>query len=318
MVFDELKGSERLLVQAPLVPVQGTRFQSTGFPEIGPALYQAADGRNMLLMESNQSMANRLEAVCWDEAAGDLVKCLRGLPYIQVLGVDKKPLTNSILEAHRINSPYILEGKDKNFMKLIAGELTPSKDGSKLGRVDLRKLSRLLLKYDANALIHGAFLAKEEIAGGRMRLPRALSAFIEVSDVSIATSGGVKRDDVNPSGEAKKGFGHVPFVREEFTGNIQAYFNLDLAQIRGYGLGKDAEDLLIALSIYKITRFLKDGLKLRTACDLECRDGPKATRPMGYVLPSLQQMEDLLPKLIDGCKKSFSEPNPYVVMYEGG
>ena len=312
MVFEELKGSERLLIQAPLVPVQGTRFQSTGFPEIGPALYQAADGRAMILVESNQSMANRLEAVCWDEAKGDLVECLRGLPYIKVVGPDKEPLTNSILEAHRINSPYILESTNKTFLEITKKELNVGKEG----RVDIRGFSRFLFKYDINALIHGAFIAKEDIAGGRMRLARALSAFIEASDVTIVTSGGVKRDDVDPSGDTKKGFGHVPFVREEFTGNIQAYFNLDLAQIRGYGLGKDAEDLLVCISLYKVARFLRDGLKLRTACDLECNGGAKASRPAEYALPSIHQLEEMLPKLIENCKGSFSQPAPYVVVYE--
>src|SRR5690606_15709330 len=100
---------------------------------------------------------------------------------------------------------------------------------------------------------HGVFLAKKDLAGGRLRLPRALSAFIEASDVKVAASGGVKNDSVNPSGDTAKGFGNVPFPRDEFvSAEINAYFNLDLAQLRGYGLGYDVYTLLVALALYKI------------------------------------------------------------------
>ena len=67
-----------------LKPIQGDRFQTTGFPDLGPARYQLHDGTEMLLVESSQSVANRLEAVCWDDAAGDLVKSLTGLPYVKI------------------------------------------------------------------------------------------------------------------------------------------------------------------------------------------------------------------------------------------
>src|SRR5690606_19439997 len=116
----------------------------------------------------------------------------------------------------------------------------------------------------------GIFLAKKELAGGRLRLPRALSAFIEAADAKVAASGGVKNDSVNPSGDAAKGFGNVPFSRDEYVSpKITAYFNLDLAQIRAFGLGDAVEKLLIALALYKVQRFLAAGLRLRTACDLE-------------------------------------------------
>ncbi|MCS6971086.1 MAG: type I-U CRISPR-associated protein Cas7, partial [Planctomycetes bacterium] len=56
----------RLLFTIPLKPLQGDRFQPTGFPSLGAATYQTAEGLK-LLVESAQSMANRLETVCWDD-----------------------------------------------------------------------------------------------------------------------------------------------------------------------------------------------------------------------------------------------------------
>ena len=65
--FSPLEKAPRLLMEAELEPVQGTRFQPTGFPDLGAATYEGPDGTPMLLVESAQSMANRLESVCWDE-----------------------------------------------------------------------------------------------------------------------------------------------------------------------------------------------------------------------------------------------------------
>jgi CRISPR-associated protein Csb1 len=266
----------------------------------------------MLLVESAQSMANRLEAVCWDPVQNDWVAALKGLPCVVVKNKDGKEITNSVLEAHRINSPYILEGKDKTFLNTLKTELAVGE----LAAVDLKLLSKTLLKYDINALIHGVFIAKSEVAGGRMRLPRALTAFIEASQVNTASSGGVKNDALNPSGEASKGFGNVPFHREEFTGNITAYFVLDLALIRGFGLGADAENLLIALSLFKIRRFLNEGLRLRTACDLELVGDLAAKKPAGYPVPSLAEIERALPSLIQAAATQFAKPAKTSVTFD--
>src|SRR5690606_22457645 len=165
--------------------------------------------------------------------------------------------------------------------------------------------------------LHGVFLAKKELAGGRLRLARSLSGFIEAADVKLAASGGVKNDHVNPSGDTAKGFGNVPFSRDEYvSGNITAFFNLDLAQIRAFGLGDTAERLLIALALYKIRRFLETGLRLRTACDLEALE-VCASRPGGFRLPETRELEDALPELIAAAAAEglFSDPPVTPVTY---
>lgn len=296
--FSKLNGTPRLLLRARLKPLQGTRFQPTGFPEIGPALYEGPDGTPMLLVESAQSMANRMEAVCWDTVQDDWVAPLKGLSVVRVKDANGKPLTNSVLEAHRINSPYILEGKDKTIHDRLKEELADMEEGM----VDLRKLAKLLLTLDVNALLHGVFLAKKQLAGGRLRLPRALSAFIEAKGVRIAASGGVKNDTVNPSGDTSKGFGNVPFARDEFVApEINAYFNLDLAQLKGYGFSTAVYNLLVAIALYKIRAFLEHGLRLRTACDLECEE-VEVQKPRGVELPELKELSEALPGLIEAAK----------------
>lgn len=304
-ITERLTGAPRLLMEARLKPLQGHRFQPTGFADLGPARYTLPDGTEMLLVESVQSVANRMELACWDEGTGDLIQALRGLPYIRVKSANGGTLTNSVLEAHRINSPYILEGRDKS----VFDRLKQDAAAMEIGPVDIRALSKLILKYDPNAIIHGVFLAKSDLAGGRLRLQRLLSGFIEASDVRPAESGGVKNDRVDPSGDPKKGFGNVPFHRTEFVAKeIKAYFNLDLALLRGYGLGDDPTELLLALALFKIRRFLSTGLRLRTACDLELDGELTVTRPSGFTVPTEDDLLAECTRLIAACKAYLADP----------
>src|SRR3954464_4440777 len=107
--LEALKTAPRVLIEAALKPVAGSRIQPTGFPDLGPATYQDANDVPTLLVESAQSMANRLEAVCWDEGANDIAPELKGVPFVRVklagLG-DGSDTTTSLQEFHRLNSPY--------------------------------------------------------------------------------------------------------------------------------------------------------------------------------------------------------------------
>ncbi len=293
-----LAHTSRLLFEIPLRPLQGQRFQPTGFPGLGAATFQTAGGLS-LLVESAQSMANRLELTGWDESVNELKAELQGISHVRVLRKGAF-LTDTVLEAHRLNSPYLLEGRDKSFFDTLKSEL----GGLEAGPIDRKKLAMTLLKFDVGSLLHGVFLAKKDLAGGRLRLARALSAFIEADDARVAASGGVKNDHVNPSGDTKAGFGNVPFARDEFTAaRITLYANLDLGQIRGYGLGADVERLLTLLALYKLRVLVDGSLRLRTACDLEpATDRIEARRPASFLLPDASALAEALQPAIAACR----------------
>ncbi len=296
--LESLKHTNRLLFKISLEPVQGSRFQPTGFPSLGAARFQTVNGES-LLVESAQSMANHLEMTIWDAAKKDVKVELDGLSHVRVMRKGEF-LTDTILESHRLNSPYLLEGTDKTFLDKLKGELGVLETGP----VDRRRLAKVILKYDINSLLHGVFLAKKELAGGRLRVARALSAFIEADDVRVAASGGVKDDHVNPSGDTKAGFGNVPFARDEYTAqSIILYVNLDLTQVRGYGLGDAAERLLMLLSLYKLRILTDEDMRLRTACDFQVKDGDiRATMPEEWRLPVLVDLKKDLCAAISKCK----------------
>lgn len=304
MTLFDIPNSPRLLIRASLAPLQGSRFQPTGFPDLGAARYRLHDGLEMLLVESAQSVANRMESVCWDDEAADLVEPLRGLPYVQVYEGDK-PLTNSLMEAHRLNSVYIERSDFRPALKESIGY-----DDKK--PLDRGRLVSAVCKYDPNALLHGVFL--ESIAGV-LRIPRALSGFIEARNVHEVASGGVKNDNVRASkGEgdqdASQGYGNVPYHRVEFTAEaIEAFFNIDLAQLRSYRLPVATTRLLYALAIYKVRAFLERGLRLRTACDFDVTE-VEVTRPKGATLPSEDEAIAALRELIPAATKEgvFASP----------
>ena len=85
---------------------------------------------------------------------------------------------------------------------------------------------------------------------------------------------------------------------------IDLHINLDLAQIRGFGLGNEAEQLLILLALYRVRKLVDGDLRLRTACDLEPVDSNNlvAARPEGFVIPSLTKLENALKSAIKACK----------------
>lgn len=279
----------RLLMKAKLRPVQGERFQPTGFADLGAARYTLHDNTQMLLVESAQSVANRLEGTIIGPDSR-IIPELEGLSYIQVqMSGDSEAFTTSLIEAHRVNSPFIIT--DDSFKARFVEESGYAKGTP----VDWRSVARVLFKYDVNSLLHGVFMANLE--DGRLKFPRAVTGFIEAKNVREAVSGGVKNNPLDPTGKLraegydKDVYSNVPYSRTEFTaGELTAYFNLDLGLLRGYDLGDDAFGLLVGLALLKVRRFLGSGLRLRTACDLALCDDIEVTEPAGFALPGEEEL----------------------------
>jgi CRISPR-associated protein Csb1 len=311
MNLSSLDQLPRLLFEAELRPVSGNRFQPTGFADLGAAEYKLPDGTPMLLVESAQSVANRLERTCLDGEGTDLDPALAGLPYVKVdlEGIDKS--TSSLAEAHRIASPYIL--LNKQFQANLVKEMAYNPKQP----LDWKKIYGTLFKYDINSLIHGVFLSL--LDGGRVRAPRAVTGFVEATNVGRVVSGGVKNSPVDPTGKTQvvdlppgeKGvYSNVPYARVEYVAEkITAYFNLDLSLIRGYRLGSDATGLLTSLALLKIRRFLNSNLRLRTACDLELSSTDVAAKsPVDFVLPSEAELLTEVQSGIGKCSTLFANP----------
>ncbi|MGE0790185.1 MAG: type I-U CRISPR-associated RAMP protein Csb1/Cas7u [Sandaracinaceae bacterium] len=300
-------GLPRFLYEVNLRPVSGARFQPTGFPDLGPAVFRDPQGGERLLVESAQSMANRLERVCWDEGAGALVAPLRGLPYVEVGG---DVSTNSMLEAHRLNSPYVLA--DDAFLAAFKDQA-----GLGEGMVDRARFAAALVRFDPNSVVHGTFMSL--IKPGTARLERMLSSFIEAENVEVVASGGVKVDRNDASGKdaggSAEGFGNVPYHRKEYAaGRIFVSFGLDLAGLRGLRLPPEAARLVVLLSLFKIRAFLDGSMRLRAGCDFEIddKDPVAKARPEGVELPAYAPLAEAVSKAIAACASQGQFANPPV------
>jgi CRISPR-associated protein Csb1 len=291
--------TQRTVLEVDLAPLAGRRFQPTGFPDLGAAEFDTADGKKALLVESAQSVANRLEATTWDEARADQAEELTGLPYVRVVDPSGSFLSSSRLEAHRLASAYVMKGKIGG----VDGEKwMEERLGLAVGRpLDYRAVARACFALDPVSLIHGVFFARKNWPW-QPKIARAVTGFIEAYQVVPAVNGGVKRDRVineAKEGATTEGYGTVPYHRVEYTAaQITAYFTVDHAQLRSYGLSESATALLEALADYEIGTLLDGGLRLRTACDLRVLDmrgrRPDAEEAAGRVAKLVPECADEL------------------------
>lgn len=295
--------TSRHIYDVELRPMLGSSFQPTGFPDIGAATFLRFEGDQeipSLLVESVQSMANRLEATGWDEAQNQPVAHVQALPYVRVLrAVTEEFLTSSRLEAHRLASPFVHTAKldGTPMFDEICSRLGLAKDTPH----DRRRMAAAVAALDPFCLLHGVFFSQKEW-WGQPKFARAISGVIEAHGVERAVSGGRKSDRVRhelgeDGGGTAEGYGSVPFHRTEWTAKrILASFVVDVELLRSYGLPEPVTDLLEALALWEIRSLLAGGLRLRTACDLDVISEVVARR--GGPLPGLDELTDRLVELV--------------------
>ena len=282
-------GTKRLYVTAELVAASGDpRIQPTGFPDVGPVFYPDPSGQHgqICLIESEASMANRLEEVCVaDKYEGTLLPELAGLPYIRVVKGDRF-MTASTIDGHRFASEYIMvkskfkdashdARKDERPVDYVKRVLGGSSDD--IPAANVPRIFRLAMELDPLSLVHGFQISlKGELTFVGLRSPRALTASIVGLNAQPVGVPGVRIDPIG-TGDA----GQAIFRKERIVAQkIQANFAIDVGLLAGLSVGPEPaneetqgcrRNLLLAISLWKIARFLKDvsaGHRLRTECDL--------------------------------------------------
>lgn len=263
--------ADRLVVRCNWKSLLSDRFQPTSFPNLGAAEYGPA-GYRTVVVDSPQSMANRLEALSWDEAARAPVGPGRGLPYVEVRARRTgEYLTSSRTEAHRLNGAWLRDSQTQdgaNWVDYLNGAFHLSETYP----MDLRHIHRTVYTLDPLCLIHGVFFSEKKM-WGQPKIPRALTATMDAHGVHPVTSGGVKKDPVGApnelTGGSGEGYGSIPYARVEYTADrIESLFVLDVAQIRDYGLDAENTELLFLLAVWEIAAYCAGPRRHRTFCDL--------------------------------------------------
>lgn len=318
-------GADRRIFEVELRPAVGSRIQPTGFPDLGPALYErpvVVDGevrwQDALLVESAQSMANRLEAVGWDPVNDRPVPELDGLPWVRVVHADTgEYLTSSRTEAHRLASAFVKDATldGQGMRDVIRQRLNLREDRP----YSPKEIAKAVMAMDPLCLIHGVFFAESaKVWPGQPKIPRALTAFIEAYGVKPAHSGGVKRDHVRhqitDTGGSSEGYGTVPYHRTEWSAErIVAYVALDRAQLASYGLGDEAAELLEAVALWEVRTLFDRAVRLRTACDLEA-EGPVVDRE-GVPLEDAATLAGRIRDGVGACADLLGDGGPVEVLW---
>lgn len=315
----------RRLFDVGLEPAVGSRLQPTGFPDIGAATFKRpvrdASGQvqwtEAVLVESEQSMANHLEATAWPRGATQPVEVLRGLPYVRVVTSDGEFLTSSRLEAHRLASAWVKDAHlNGQQMREVLKQRLDLRDDTPLSP---RHIARTVFEMDPLCLVHGVFFS-DRAWPGQPKIARALTGFVEAVDVAPVHTGGVKRDHVRHSlegatGGTAEGYGTVPFHRTEYTAaEVVASFALDRDQIAAYGLPEPAGDLIETLALWELRSLLDGSLRLRTACDLLVVDEEITDRD-GEPLPSREDLDGRVRSLIQECRDLLGDGQPIEVVW---
>ncbi len=297
-MIDGLANESRILLKARYTPTVGSSFQPTGFPDLGAAVFDRpvpeGETRTAVLVESVQSLANHLEATAWSHSVERPVEELARLPYVEVRGKGERFLTSSRLDPHRLAGAYVrnawLDGTQ--MLDVITDRLGLEKGVP----MDWRRAYEGVFNLDPLCLVHGVFFSDPKWRDyGNPKVRRAVTAVMEAHGARPVVSGGVKRDDVNPTkGESRtstEGYGFVPFGRTEYTAErIELGVSVDVEQIRGYGLEDGKTELLIAVALWELRMLLDRPLRLRTACDLEREERIDIRRPEGWRLPAAEEL----------------------------
>jgi CRISPR-associated protein Csb1 len=288
-LLDQIYQKDYLCIKASLVTKDGKPYiQPAGFPDIGACIFKDATGQTRCLVESEQSMTNRLEGVCMADVGEWVDPWKTTLPLIEVVDGNGQRIATNLTEPHRIASSYILKGavNGGTFQDTLWRAIGMQGSGKqeKLPLNGRKKLDEAIFSIDPSALLHGFQFVQTKFVG--MRQPRILHARVEATldgDEEM-NYGMVKWDEIEPSGQEKdsnKGQSIAPKSRIIWS-NLTATFELDLLALKHLHLKETQQKFLLGLALWKIGAFLSDypsfdprsrqtlrALRLRSDCDLK-------------------------------------------------
>jgi CRISPR-associated protein Csb1 len=288
-LLETLYGQDRVVITASLELTNGRFLQPTGFPDIGACIYRDKEGRRWCLVESEQSMSNRLEAVCMKDP-GVWVDELKGLPVIAVRDPERDLLTTNLCEPHRIASSYVLDGKFKGgkTMKALFEEKLGLKNGGDSWPLGKRaELEKLVFALDPAALLHGFQFVQWGFVG--LRQTRLLHGRLEaeLADDAEVHYGMLKWDAIEPEStrEERANKGQSIAAKSRIVPrDVIATFDVDMLGLKSLVLPDDQKKFLLGLALWKIGAFLANkpsfdprsrqtlpSLRLRADCYLRCR-----------------------------------------------
>jgi CRISPR-associated protein Csb1 len=290
-ILDTLYGQDRVVITASLKLTNGHFLQPTGFPDIDACIFRDREGRRWCLVESEQSMSNRLEAVSM-KLPGVWVDDLKGLPLIGVKNEDGDLLATNLTEPHRVASSYVLDGKragNAGDMRALFERKLGLRNGGDFWPLDKRAdLEKLIFALDPSALLHGFQFVQWKFVG--LRQTRLIHARLEaeLADDPEVHYGMVKWDAIEPEStrEERANKGQSIAAKSRMVPkDVTATFEIDVLALKSLSLEEDQKKFLLGLGLWKIGAFLANkasfdprsrstgpSLRLRADCYLTCEE----------------------------------------------
>lgn len=288
-LLETFYAQDRVLITAALQLANGRFLQPTGFPDIDACIYRDKEGRRWCLVESEQSMSNRLEAVCI-KSPGVWVDELKGLPVIAVRNKYGDLLATNLTEPHRVASSYVLDSKrdgSSTNMRTLFEQKLGLKNGGDFWPLDKRAdLEKLVFALDPAALLHGFQFVQWKFVG--LRQTRLLHSRLEaeLGDEPEVHYGMVKWDAIEPEStrEERANKGQSIAAKSRIVPkNLSATFEIDVLGMKSLSLEEAEKKFLLGLALWKIGAFLANkasfdarsrstgpSLRLRSDCYLRC------------------------------------------------
>ncbi|HXG32141.1 MAG TPA: type I-U CRISPR-associated RAMP protein Csb1/Cas7u [Bryobacteraceae bacterium] len=337
-LLEDVYNQDHVLITAALELVNGRFLQPTGFPDIGACIYRDKDGRRWCLVESEQSMANRLEAVCMRDP-GVWIDELKGLPVIAVRTPDGDLLTTNLCEPHRCASSYVLEAAingGRTMKQLFESKLGLRQGGDSWPLDKRAELDKLVFALDPGALLHGFQFIQWKFVG--LRQTRLLHARLEaeLAEEPEVHYGMVKWDAIEPESarQERANKGQSIAAKSRIVPNaLSASFEIDVLSLKGLALDDRQKKFLLSLALWKIGAFLANkkafdarsrqtlpSLRLRADCYLRCSSiswkGSAGEVPMttGDLMGALQNppaFRELLSEVLEGVHSGNDNALPY-------
>lgn len=273
-------------------------FVPAGFVDVGHSVVRdASTGKNLVIVDSVQSIANHIEATLLGEP-GHVIEGLEVMPYVRLTITDpagRTRTTSSLELPHRLASGWFCKAKElKEFQEDLATDILDN------------GIAAATFRRCPNSLLHGVFYS--QLAGldpNVAKTPRLLSAEVVAIGAQSVADGGVAKDPLFPSGEgfdveglvgakataAEVGAGYIPYRHQAFIAEqIELAIYLAEGRIARLPLPDAAKNVLRLLARFKLAMLLGAPLDLRAHCIFQLNeDLPAELSDPDALLRQLQQ-----------------------------
>jgi len=275
-------------------------FVPAGFVDVGHSVVRDANtGKNLVIVDSVQSIANHLEATLIAQP-GHVIAGLEGLPFVRLTVTDpngRSRTTSSLELPHRLASGWFCRAKE---LKRFQEELSQ--------RILDEGIAAATFRYCPNSLLHGVFYS--QLAGldpNIAKTPRLLTAEVVAFGAQSITDGGVAKDPLFPSGDAfdvkalvgenataaEVGAGYIPYRHQAFIAErIELAVYLAEGRISRLQVPDPAKEVLRLLARFKLALMLAEPIDLRAHCIFQAETiPPELGDPDGLLSQLAQELE---------------------------